>query len=131
MPGSKLKSVGAVVAGFLAVAILSTVVDVILHAAKVYPAWGVPMSGPLYGLALAYRVVFTVLGGWITARLAPANPMKHVVWLGIIGTIAGIGGVVTAWTHPELGPHWYPIAIAVTGFPCCWIGGKLAVRGAG
>jgi hypothetical protein len=26
---------------------------------------------------------------------------------------------------PEPGPLWYPIALAVTGLPCAWLGGVL------
>jgi hypothetical protein len=73
-------------------------------------------------LALAYRMIFTVAGGAITAALAPKNPMKHVMILGIIGTVGGIGGIFAGW---NLSDHWYPIALAVTAFPCVWLGGKL------
>jgi hypothetical protein len=72
--------------------------------------------------------VFTILGGYITARLAPHKPMKHVAIVGIIGTIAGIAGAITAITMADLGPTWYPIALAVTGFPAVWIGGLLQTR---
>ena len=37
-------------------------------------------------------------------------------------------GVIATW-NLGLGPHWYPIALAVTGLPLCWLGGALAVRG--
>jgi hypothetical protein len=26
---------------------------------------------------------------------------------------------------PELGPLWYPVALAVTGLPAAWLGGVL------
>ena len=54
--------------------------------------------------------------------------MKHVVIVGIIGTIAGTAGAITAITMADLGPNWYPIALAVTGFPAVWIGGLLQTR---
>jgi len=123
------RSVLAVIAGFLTVVALSTGVDALLHAAKVYPPSEQGLHDPLLNLlALAYRCVFTLLGGWITAWLAPSTPLRHALILGVLGLIAGTAGVVATW-NLGLGPRWYPIALAVTGLPLCWLGGWLAVRG--
>jgi hypothetical protein len=84
-PRSVLRSIAAVIAGFLATFILSIATDVLLHAASVFPAWGRPMSDALFILATAYRVIYTIVGGYITARLAPDRPMTHVRMLGILG----------------------------------------------
>src|SRR5262245_42033239 len=124
------RSVVAVLAGFLAVAGLSLGTDQILHMLEVYPPWGQTMSNPLFALALAYRVGYTVLGGWITARFAPRSPMRHVRILAVIGLIAGSLGVVAQLAVANLGPNWYPIAIAVTAYPCTWLGGKLSTGSA-
>lgn len=123
MNKNKLKSIFAIIAGFLVVAILSTVTDSILEAVGVFP----PPTGGLFitwmlVLALAYRCVYTVLGGWVTAKLAPQNPKKHVLILATIGTIAAIVGTVVGW---NLSQHWYPIALVITALPCCLLGGKL------
>jgi disulfide bond formation protein DsbB len=75
-------------------------------------------------LALAYRIVFTIFGGYLTARFAPRNPMRHVFVLATIGLVMGVAGVV-ATSGLDLGPRWYPIALAVTAFPCTWLGGIL------
>jgi hypothetical protein len=40
--------------------------------------------------ATIYRSIYTVGGGYITAALAPNRPMRYVMILGIIGTVAGI-----------------------------------------
>ena len=117
----------AVAAGFLAVAVLSTVTDQVLHAAGVYPPGGRTMSDELFALALAYRVVFTVLGGWITARLAPERPMTHAMVLAGIGLVAAIAGASYALAHPELGPAWYPWSLVVTAVPCVWLGARVAI----
>lgn len=67
-----LKSILAVVAGFLTVAVLSTITDEIFHATGIMPRLTVlPTHDAL--LALAYRTVFTVLGGFVTAKLATEN----------------------------------------------------------
>jgi len=122
------KSIGAVLAGFLAVVVLSLGTDQLLHVLHVYPPWGVPMrSHGLCLLALSYRMAWTIVGGWITARLAPRNPMRHVWVLAIIGLV--LGTVAAIGTLPlDLGPAWYPIAVAITGPICTWYGGVLHGR---
>ena len=120
-----LKSVGAVVVGFLTVLILSVVTDAILEKTGVFP----PPDQGLYiawmlVLATIYRTAFTVLGGYVTARLAPNRPMRHVMVLAFIGLAASLIALVTTW-NKNLGPHWYPIALFVLAYPSVWYGGKL------
>jgi hypothetical protein len=123
------RSIVAVVAGFLTVVVLSLATDQVLHVLNVYPPWDQPMFDPgLNLLALTYRIVYTVLGGFVTARLAPRSPMRHVTILAVIGVIAGTAGAIVAITQADLGPNWYPIAIAVTAYPCTWLGGRLGIR---
>jgi hypothetical protein len=123
--GNVLRSIVAIVVGFLAVVVLSLGTDQLFHVLKVYPPWGDPMPQPvLNALALSYRIVFTVFGSYLAARLAPRNPMRHAMILGCIGTVFGTLGAV-ATIPMNLGPAWYPIAIAATALPCAWIGGLL------
>ena len=122
------KSVGAVAAGFATVVVGSLGTDQVLHVLNVYPPWGQPMHEPsLNLLALSYRVAFTVLASYLTARLAPHSPMRHAWILGFVGLFLGSVGVIT--TLPmKLGPAWYPIAIALTALPCAWLGGWYATK---
>ena len=121
------RSIGAAVAGFLTVVVLSTVVDQIFHMLGVYPPWGQPMPDPGdNALALSYRIVITVFGGWVTAHLAPHRPMMHVLILASIGFVIGVAAAVA--TIPlHWGPAWYPILIPITGLPATWLGGWLYV----
>jgi hypothetical protein len=119
------RSIVSVLAGFLACALLSLGTDQILHMLKVYPPWGEPMWDPgLNALALAYRCVYTVASGYITARLAPRNPMRHVWVLAFLGFAMAVLGVV-ATSGLNLGPRWFPISLAVTALPLVWLGGVL------
>ena len=123
------RSVVAILAGFLVVVVLSLATDQLLHVLQVYPPWGEPMYDTgLNALALSYRIVYTLLGGFITARLAPRVPMRHVMILAIIGLVAGTAGAIAAISVGNLGPNWYPIALAITAYPCTWLGGRLGVR---
>jgi len=119
------RSARAVALGLVVVVALSLGTDEVLHLLQVYPPWGQTMSGGLFGLATAYRIVYTIAGGYVTARFAPHSPVRHALIGGFIGLVPGIGGVLVAIAKPELGPLWYPIVIAVTGVPCCWLGGVL------
>jgi len=119
------RSTGAVLAGLLTIWVIHTGTDAILHAVGVYPTAGVTMSAGLFGLALAYRIVFSVLGAHVTARLAPRRPLKHALVLGGIGSLLSLGGVVANLVHPEMGPLWYTLALLASTFPSCWLGAKL------
>jgi dipeptide/tripeptide permease len=125
-PASILRSVGAVLAGVVTVIVLSLGTDVILHASGVYPPWFQPMADPLWVLALAYRIVYGVAGGYIAARFAPSQPMKHALIVGFIGLALTIVGVAMHWNKgPEFGPKWFNLGLVVTALPCAWAGGKL------
>lgn len=129
-PRHRLRSATAIFLGFVAVVVLSLGTDQIMHVLGVYPPWEEPMHDTgLLVLALSYRMIYTVIGGLIAAWLAPDAPMRHAVILGLVGLVPGGAGVIAA-AAMDLGPLWYPIAIALTGLPCCCLGGVLRV-GAG
>jgi hypothetical protein len=125
---SVARSIWAVFAGFLAVFVLSLGTDEVLHRLQVYPPWNEPMWDPrLNALALSYRLVFNTAGSYITARLAPQAPMRHV-WIGAsIGFVLSLAGAI-AGIKLELGPAWYPLALAFSAWPCAWLAGALYRR---
>jgi len=98
------RSVGALLAGFVAVVVLSLGTDWALHAAGVFPALGQKMSDALFVLATVYRTLYGVVGSYVTARLAPDRPMGHAL----------VGGL-------------NPLALIVTAMPTAWLGGELRV----
>ena len=122
-----LKSIGAVLAGFVTVFALSAGTDFVLETLGVFP----PLSDPgsytslMLGFALLYRCIYTVGGGYVTARLAPDRPMGHAIALGLLGIVAASIGVIVGW---KLSAHWYPIALALTALPCTWLGGRLKAQ---
>ncbi len=120
------QSIRAIAAGVIFIIVVSTLADAVLHAAGVYPPWDQPIDDKLSLLATSYRFAISVAGAWLTARLAPADPMKHAMILGYVGTLMGLVGVVATW-NMGMGPRWYPIALAVLAIPQCWAGGKIYV----
>ena len=121
-----LKSLWAVIAGVLVVIVVTTLIDIALHAAGVFPPMDQPIDDGQSLLATLYRVVVGIAGAWVTARLAPDKPMKHALILGLVGTILALVGVVATW-NLGLGPRWYPIALVVLAVPQSWAGGRLYV----
>ena len=118
------KSVWAVAAGVLFILIVTTLVDALLHIAGVFPPVEQPINDALAALATSYRIVISIAGAWLTAKLAPEKPMKHALILGVVGIVLGTIGVVVTW-NLALGPRWYPILLVVLAVPQCWAGGKL------
>ena len=122
------RSIWALFAGLLVVVVLSTAMDALMHATGIFPPMGEPMSDSRFLLATAYRVVFAILGCYLTARLAPAQPMKHALIGGTIGLVLATLGAVATWNAgPAFGPHWYPLALVATAIPCAWVGGRLSL----
>jgi hypothetical protein len=126
MKRETLKSIGAVIAGFALLVILSVITDSILEKTGIMkkepfvenPVW-------LIAIIILYRTIFNTLGCYLTARLAPNRPMKHAIILGIIGVVLTIVGLIAMWDIP---PRWYPISLMVLTLPAAWVGGKTAIR---
>jgi len=125
-PRNLPRSIGAALAGFIAVFVLSLGTDQLFHVLGVYPPWGEPMTDTgLLLLALAYRIVYGIAGGYIVARLAPRNPMRHALIMGGIGFLLSTAGGIAMW---DMGAHWYPVALALSSLPCAWAGATLHIN---
>lgn len=125
-PRNLLRSTGAILLAFIAVFVLSLATDQVFHLLEVYPPWGQPMfdTAPV-ALALSYRLIYGVLGGYLAARFAPRNALRHALVLGGIGTLLSSAGAVAMW---DFGPHWYSVGLALTALPCSWLGAVLYLK---
>jgi len=123
-----LKSIGAVLAGLVFIFVASSVVDLILESLGIFPP---PEQGLhitwMVVTASIYRTIISIAGCFLTALLAPSRPLLHALILGFIGlALCTVAAIV--FIPKNLGPAWYPIALAILAVPCGWIGGKLAER---
>ena len=125
-PRSTGRSILAVVAGFFTGALLSIAVDLALNKFHFFAPLGESARGGPFAVATIYRAIFSIFGCYVTARMAPQNPMKHALILGAIGVVFSAIGAITTWNRgPAFGPHWYPVTLVVIALPCAWLGGKI------
>src|SRR5882672_4907586 len=101
-----LKSIGAIVAGIIAIFALSTLADVVLEKTELMKQPFADNSLWLMIFVTLYRNIFVLAGSYLTATLAPDKPMMHSIILASIGFVLGVVGAIVMWHVP---PHWYPI----------------------
>ena len=122
-----LRSVLAIVAGFLFIGLLSVGTDGIVRA--LYPnAFGADSgtsnTAILVGSTI-YVGIYAIIGCWLTATLAGRRPMLHALILGLLGLALNLAGVARML---HLFPTWYTVVNVLLVMPYAWIGGKLRER---
>jgi hypothetical protein len=123
-----LRSILAVVAGFVLIGLLGFVMDTLLQQAGVFPETGiVKFEDWQSALALSYHLLFTLAGAYLTAWLAPDRPVAHAIALGIAGILFSILGLI-AIVSGDLSPVWYGWALILLSVPVTWAGGKLFLQ---
>lgn len=127
MNKNTFKSIGAVLAGLITIIVLSNGTDTILEATGVFPPVDAQREQGfdtlwMVLLAIVYRSIYMVVGGYVAAALAPIRPMRHAVILGIVGIALGVLGTIVTW---GITPAWFSILLVILGLPSVWLGGKL------
>lgn len=133
---SILRSIAAVVAGFIAASIVMTIVEAI-NGRVLYPELGKAAEGMTDREAIrallatapvgAFLVVIVgwilggLAGGWVAARLAPKSVLGHALALGALLTLAGIANNLMV---PP--PLWFWIASLVVLLPATYLGARFA-----
>ena len=117
----------AVLVGFVSIAVLGFLTDSALQWAGILPVPSeVKFDDKHALLALAYHLVYGLLGSYDTARLAPSRPMAHALALGVLGVFISTLGLIAIVTE-DLAPAWYGWVLIVLSLPVAWIGGKLFI----
>ncbi len=120
-----LKSIGAILAGLIFIVISHNAMDLLFEKAGIFtPPTERFDTTWMVVTATVYRTVLSIVGCYIAAALAPSRPMLHAMLLGVVGFL--IAGIAAIFVIPmDLGPAWYPIALALLSPVCGWLGGKL------
>jgi hypothetical protein len=113
LKGPEYRGCRSVLAGFLLIGLLGFLTDTVLQQLGILP---IPTEHKFETghalLALSYHLLFAVLGGLITARLAPDHPIAHAITLGILGIVISTLGLI-AIIRQDLAPAWYGWALIV------------------
>ncbi len=121
-----MKSVLAVVAGFVFTVVVTLTLDVVMYQIGMFSKNAITVTTCAWLIAVAYRFAVGTAGSWITAKFAPRRPLFHALIGGAIGTALGLIGLVMALLKgPEMGPLWYAFAVLASILPASWIGGSL------
>ncbi len=115
-----LRSIGAVVAGYLVIAIAIIVMFVIAFPdPTVVPSMGFMIFSLIYGF------LFGILGGWVCGLIARKAEVKHAAVIAAIGILLSVLSMIFA-TAKE--PTWYQIANMVLLTIAVLIGGWMRAR---
>jgi hypothetical protein len=119
-----LRSIGAVSAGLLTMYLLCVLTDRLLVAIHLLPSPEMhrPHTLAFLAIVISYCALYTLVGGYVTARLAPIRPVAHAVVLGVLGMALSTLGTMNNW---QIGNGWNAIALVGEGIPLCWAGALL------
>jgi hypothetical protein len=130
-----MRSIICVVAGFvvvMAVVIAGTAAatELIVPGGLFDAATGSPADLPAnyYAANLVVSGMGAMLGGWVTARMAPAAEMLHVLALALLILLMSIPALLGYGPGVELQPVWYRITLPVLGIGGALLGGWLRSR---
>ena len=122
-----LRSIGAIAAGFVVIAVLAFGTDALIRAnvPGVFDANN-RVDDPMWlAIILLYVTVYATFGCWLAARLAPDRPMRHALILGALGLVFNVIGASQMW---DTAPAWFHVVGLLLVMPTAWLGGWLAER---
>ena len=119
-----LRSIAAIVLGFIFIGALAFGADAVLRAVmpSAFSPTGRVESVPVLLLMQAYVIIFAVTGCYLAARLAPNRPLRHALILGLLGLAFNVAGTIAMW---NTAPAWYHVLALALVMPAAWLGGRL------
>ena len=114
-----MRKILAALAGYVAIGILVVLSDRITSSALAAP------STKYFAVTLFTDVVYTIVGGFLCAKIAGAGAREATIGLIVFGEAMGITSAIVAWSTQ---PHWFGLALLILYPPAIWIGSKLAPR---
>lgn len=122
-----LRSILAIVVGFVVIGVLAFGTDALVHAMMpgAFDAALRTDNVPILVGTIVYVTIYAIAGSYLTALLAPSRPMRHAMILGVLGLLFNIAGTYAGWAKA---PAWYHITALLLVLPSAWIGGWLRER---
>jgi hypothetical protein len=123
-----LRSIGAVIAGYLTLTVLTAGTIFLLGA--VFPASYTPANTGWVLFNLLYGALYAVLGGYVAGLIAHRAEVRHGLALGIVMVVINIALFIPAQTGsiPTVQPLWYHLALIALALPAPVLGGYLRNR---
>ena len=120
-----LRRIGAVAAGYAAIAVLVMLTDLI--AAAVVPGLSSMPRPPVsyFATVLVTDTLYTVVGGYLCARIAQQRARVATWALIAFGELMGVASSLTFW---GIQPHWFAIALLALYPPAIWAGYVMSRR---
>lgn len=127
-----LRSVGAVLAGFVLatiIVVLTTMIAVALMLPPAGPGMMPEPTGPYLAVNLSCALLAAILGGWLAARLARRAPLGHGMAVGTIMLVLGLAAAAMESDGTSgRQPGWYLYALPLLGWIGASLGGGLRSR---
>ena len=122
-----LRSVLAIIAGFLIIGLLAVASDGVAHAIRpdIFGPNSSTSNVPYLVIAIIYVGVFATAGCWLATALAGRRPMFHALILGVLGLVFNLAAAPGTW---NLFPHWYTVVSLILVMPFAWFGGRIRER---
>lgn len=119
-----LRSIIAVIAGSVVWMVTALGMDALLM--TFMPSWfganGKTESVPLLLFMMSYSLLFSVLGGFVTAFIARRNEVRHALVLGVLQLAMGIMATVKFY---DTAPLWFHVTFLLLLVPANILGGWL------
>ncbi len=121
-----LRTVGAVLAGYIAIGVLVVLTDLIFAAA--IPGFRAMATPPpnYFVIVTCTDTLYSIAGGYLCAVIAGAAIRGATLGLMIFGEIMGAASTILQW-HTQ--PHWAAVALLVLFPIAVWIGSRLRLGG--
>jgi cytochrome bd-type quinol oxidase subunit 1 len=113
-----LRSIGSVAAGYIVFAASAALLFQLSGREPHDPA---PLAFML--ASIIWGCTFALVAGWLTARVAGRQPMRHAA---VLAAIIALGAIVSLIMSS--GESWSQIAAAALMAPSAWLGGRLSRR---
>jgi hypothetical protein len=115
-----LRSFAAVIAGYVVFAV-SAVLLFQLSGRDPHA----PQSAAFVTVTMVYGMVFAVLGGAVTVRVARVRPMLHAT---LLAALIALGAAVSLLASPGAGATWSQWGAILLMAPCALLAPRLTMR---